>query len=188
MWYYVGGDCCISFIIKVEGAVDITQVIFLYIGGSKRMDFFNNLNVVISIIVGIFGIGGYIIGIITYLRHKVASSQQQVQRQPSQRSVPQTVPKSLSKLDWMEVLWTGLEDCFRARDGGGIIAAIGILISAVFIAAFIGIASPNVGVIAIAVFGVIYFTFLLLFYVYFVGRRIEKKVEEINQPLIKSIR
>jgi hypothetical protein len=84
------------------------------------MDFLNNANVVISIIVGLFGIGGYIFGMVTYFRHKVTSTQQKtIQSQPSQRNYPQTTPKSVSKLDWMEVLWNGFEDFASARDGAG---------------------------------------------------------------------
>ena len=151
------------------------------------MDFLNNLNVVISILVGLFGIGGYIVGITAYLRHKVASSQRTIQHQPSQRNFPQAAPKSLSKLDWMEVLWTGFEDGIRARGGGGCFGAFMILlIGTLFPGSIILIYSPKAGGIYLAVFGVIYFTFLLLFYVYFVGRRIEKKVVEINRPLTKK--
>lgn len=89
------------------------------------MDFLNNLNVVISIIVGLFGIGGYFVGTVAYFRHKVTSSQQKqtIQLQSSlKRSSYQAMSNPLSKWDWMEVLWLGFEDCFRAclkRSGSG---------------------------------------------------------------------
>lgn len=146
------------------------------------MDLLNNLNVVISIIVGIFGIGGYIVGIVAYLRHKAASSQdkQTIQLQSSQKqSSYRAVSKSLSKWDWMELLWLGLEDSIRARGGVGIIVA-GFI--GVFGALFIFTASSFAG----SIFLVLFFSFLLLFYVYFVGRRLEKKVEEINRPHTKK--
>jgi len=92
------------------------------------MDFLNNLNVIIGIIVGIFGIGGYLFGIIAYLRNKAASSQQkQTGNLPSSQPTSYAVAsKPLGKLDWMEVLWAGFEDCVRARDGGGVWASGGI--------------------------------------------------------------
>jgi len=87
------------------------------------MDILNNLNVVISVIVGLISIGGSIVGGIAYLRHKVTTSQQHtIQPQSSKRNFPQAIPTSLSKLDWkdwMWVLWNGLEDCFHAKKGTG---------------------------------------------------------------------
>jgi predicted PurR-regulated permease PerM len=151
------------------------------------MDFLNNANVVISIVVGIFGIGGYIVGISAYFRHKVSSSQQKIiTQQHSQNIFSQTAPKSLSRLDWMEVLWYGLEDGVRARSGGGCFGAFMVLMVQLFPAMIIGSISPNALGIYFAVFGTLYFTFLLLFYIYFVGRRIEKKVKEINRPLTRK--
>jgi hypothetical protein len=138
------------------------------------MDVLNNLNVVISIIVGLFGIGGYIVGMVAYFRHKVTSSQQTqtIQLQSSlKQSSYQPMSNSLSKWDWMQVLWLGFEDCFRAREGGGwmFAAAVGVVGGIITFTI-----SPFIGVI----FLIFFFSFLLLFYVYFVGRIIEKKVEE----------
>jgi hypothetical protein len=87
------------------------------------------MNTLISIVVGIFGIGGYIVGIVSYLRHKAASSQQkQATKLAISQNTPvsQTITKSLSKLDWMEVLWQGFEDCIRVRDWNGVTASITI--------------------------------------------------------------
>ncbi len=53
------------------------------------MDLLNNLNVIIGIIVGIFGIGGYLVGVISYLRNKATASQQKQTRQ-FQASAKQT--------------------------------------------------------------------------------------------------
>ncbi len=80
----------------------------------------------------------------------------------------------------MEVLWLGFEDSIRARGGGGIIFAG-------FIGVFGGLFTFSASPFAGSIFLVLFFSFLLLFYVYFVGRRIEKKVEEINRPLTKKI-
>ena len=143
------------------------------------MDFLNNLNVVISIIVGLFGIGGYFVGTVAYFRHKVTSSQQKqtIQLQSSlKRSSYQAMSNPLSKWDWMEVLWLGFEDCFRAREGGGWMFAAGVGVFGGIITFTI---SPFIGVI----FLVFFFSFLFLFYIYFVGRRIEKKVEKKSNSI-----
>lgn len=153
------------------------------------MDLLNNLNVVIGIIVGIFGIGGYLFGIIAYLRNKASSSQQKQtkQLQSSQKqTLYQVQPKPLSKLDWMEVLWQGFEDCIRSRDGGGVMTVIGIVIIGAFSTAIaFSSDAPNVVHVCAILFWVIFSTIILLFYVYFVGRRIEKKIE--SKPLSRRI-
>lgn len=144
------------------------------------MDFLNNLNVVIGVIVGLISIGGSIVGGIAYLRRKVSSSQQHaIQPQSSQRNSPQTVPISLSKLDWMWVLWNGLEDCFHAKKGTG-------WLNAGLIGFFGGLLAFHISLLIGILFLFLFVASLILFYVYFVGRRIEQKVEESNQTLKKK--
>src|SRR5258706_10610699 len=146
------------------------------------MDFLNNLGVVIGIITGLISIGGSIVGGIAYLRHKVSSSQQHaIQPQSFQGSFPQTAPKALNKLDWMWVLWNGLEDCFRAKNGMG-------WFNAGIIGLFGGLFAFHFSLLIGIIFLFLFVASLILFYVYFVGRRIEQKVEEKNQTLTKKSR
>jgi hypothetical protein len=149
------------------------------------MDVLNNLNVVIGVIVGIFAIGGYLFGIVSYFRGKVFSSQQkqtkQLQAAQKQASY-QVVSKSLSKLDWMEVLWKGFIDFMKSNGGTGWLPVFGIAFFGLMVIGAISVSAPNVVGKYLAIFAVLYFSIFLLFYVYFVGRRIEKKVEEINRP------
>lgn len=154
------------------------------------MDLLNNLNTIVSLILDIFGIGGYVYGITMYLRHKVASSQKhKTIRQSSQLQNTQPDPVGLSWMDWMEVLWLGFEDCIRARNGSGCATAIGVLICGVMIVVLpLSVSAPNTVGIALSIFGVLYFTFITLFYVYFVGRRVEELVEEKNDPLIMLLK
>src|SRR5258706_11654943 len=141
------------------------------------MDFLNNLGVVIGIITGLISIGGSIVGGIAYLRHKVSSSQQHaIQPQSFQGSFPQTAPKALNKLDWMWVLWNGLEDCFRAKNGMGWFNA-GIR------GIFRGLFDFHFSLLLCILFFFLFVFTLILFYVYFVWRRIEQNSEEKKQTL-----
>lgn len=154
------------------------------------MDVLNSLGVIIGIISGLFGIGGYIVAMVFYFRNKAASSQrkQTAQFQPPQRQYSyQLVSYSLSKLDWMEILWHGVEDFCRAytsRQGFGwtatVISAICVFFANAIIASSVYV---PLSFILISILVILYFTSHLLFYVYFVGREIEKKVADINQPL-----
>src|SRR5258708_20758872 len=77
----------------------------LYLERSKTMDLLNNLSVVISIIIGVFGIVGYFFGIVAYFRHKADSSQPQqtIQLQSSLNQISyQKVPKSFICMDSIE--------------------------------------------------------------------------------------
>lgn len=139
------------------------------------MDFLNNLNVIISIIAGLVTIGTAL-GSVKFLQRKATSSEQrQVVRLSSslKQTSYQIVPKSLSKLDWMEVLWKGFEDILRSREGMGWLYALIILFVGLFITFNIAL---YIGIIFVG----FYICFIILFYVYFVGRRIEEKVDDIN--------
>jgi len=146
------------------------------------LDFLNNANTVVGIIGGSMGIIASAYGFITYVRSRASSAQkkQMIQIQASQtRSSSQTVSKSLSWMDWMLVLWTGFEDCIRAREGAGIITAVGIGFTVTMFLGMISSVTPG-ALIVLLVFGIFYALVLLCFYAYFVGRRVEKKIDEIN--------
>lgn len=154
------------------------------------MDLLNNINVIIGIIIGLFGIVGYIFGIISYWRNRVASSQrkQTMQLHSSQKQLSyRVVSQSLSRLDWMEVLWNGFEDCIRAREGAGWINAVGVGVIGGLVTYMISSAvALNIVYLSLAIFYIIFSLITLLFYVYFVGRRIEKKIESMNRPFAKK--
>jgi ABC-type Na+ efflux pump permease subunit len=160
------------------------------------MELLNNINTVISIWVGIFGLAGSLFGIVSYLRNKVFASQrkQTAQLQASQpQSSPQVVSKPLSKLDWMEILWMGFEDYISAKDGSGWISALGVAAIGGLITFFVSQAIStgirfDITPLCLTIFYVIYSAVLILFYIYFVGRRIEKKIEEINKLLMKKVK
>lgn len=148
------------------------------------MDILNNVNVVIGIIVGFFGIGAYLFGIVTYLRGKAALVQQkqtkQLQASHKGTSSSSIVVKSLSKLDWMEVLWLGFEDCVKAREGAGVFTSIIIGIIGGFVMAAIAAGTRIHPAIVFVAFYLLFLSANLVFYIYFVGRRLEKKLAEIN--------
>lgn len=155
------------------------------------MGVLNNIGVVITIIGGIFGIVGInVVGIVVSLRGKAASAQrkQAASFEPLRKqSSYQAVPNSLSKLDWMEVLWKGLVDytiAFLDEDSRGcIITIIYAFVAGLVIAGLSSLAGSILGYISLIVFIMVYITINTLFYVYFVGRRIEEKIEDINSPL-----
>ncbi|MGI8420000.1 MAG: hypothetical protein ACR2LN_05160, partial [Candidatus Levyibacteriota bacterium] len=125
-------------------------------------------------------------GIVVHLRGKVASSQRKqtklIQSLPKQSSY-QVASKTLSKLDWMEILWNGLEDSLQAKNGTGWITSIGVgILGGMFGGMFFSAFSSSAAAVYLIIFYVSFFSIHLLFYIYFVGRRIEKKIEDINQP------
>lgn len=150
------------------------------------MDVLNNVNVILGIVVSIFGIIGTLFGVASHFINKANSAQrkQAAQLQSMQKpSSPPVVVQPLSKLDWMEVLWYGLEDTISAREWNGTIAVIMIAIFGGVILGMIGPeAFPHVLTLVFVVFYVLLATLIVLFYMYFVGRRIEKKFEEMNKP------
>ncbi len=152
----------------------------------NAMDLLNNLNTLISIVVGLIAIGGSIFSAVKYLQKKAAFPQrtQTTQLSSSNKSSPHDVePRLLSKLDWMEVLWNGLEDSLNAKDRTGWMPSLFIGFFGIFILS-LAISSSNGNIIAIIcliAFVVLWFSANLLFYTYFVGRRIEKKITEINR-------
>lgn len=153
------------------------------------MDLLNNLNTVISVIVGLVTIGGSIFGVIKHLQKRVISSQTNQTRLLSPSSKPSThdvEPKLLSWLDWWEVCWKGLEDSFKAKNGEGwipsfIVGFVGIFILSDAVSRYNSI----VAIICLVVFIVLWFTVNLLFYTYFVGRRVEEKVKEITSQTVE---
>ncbi len=133
------------------------------------MDFLNNLNVFISIIAGLVSIVTAL-GSVKFLQKKATSSQHVVQHGSSLKQTSyQVVPNSLSKLDWMEVLWKGFEDTIRAKEGMGWFYA-GV------VGVFGGLITFQISLLIGIIFLGLFVPLIILFYAYFVGRRIEEKV------------
>ncbi len=147
------------------------------------MEFLNNLNVILGTIVSAIAILTTIISCIKFLLKKASTSQSKIaqQRMPRKRSSYQTIVKPLNKLDWMEVLWTGFGDCLRAREGQGWIVSVMIgVFGGLFIGLFTSRSAASIQYLSLVIFYTLFFCANLLFYVYFVGRRIEKKVSDIH--------
>lgn len=155
------------------------------------MDLLNNLNVVVGVIVGLFGIGGYIIGIAAYLKNKVFTIQQQQPVSPSVQTPPTAQYKILSRLDWMELLWRGLVDTASAKEYTGCIAPIMTAFFGSLFVLFVLAFTNNTFIIVAGetFFLMLLMTFMILFYIYFVGRRVEERVkektEELNRTAVK---
>ena len=150
------------------------------------MELLNNINVVIGVICGLITIGTTILGCVKFLQKKATFSQQkQVTHVTSSLKQPsyQVLSKSLSRWDWMEVLWNGFEDCLRAKEGSGWISSIGVGVIGTMIVSMISSSfGSTILYISLTIFFTLFISMNLLFYVYFVGRRIEKKVENITHP------
>ena len=147
------------------------------------MDFLSNLNVIVGIIASLIAIGTTILGISKYLQKKAIPVQkvETMQLLSSKQSLLQTTYKPLSKLDWMEVLWCGLEDSVKARGGEGAITSFMVGLFGLII---MGVLSMPV--LAFIVFYTLFILVNLTFYTYFVGRRVEKKIEDINQGIVQK--
>jgi hypothetical protein len=71
------------------------------------MDWLNSANAIASLVLAVFGIGGYIYGIATYLKKK-ASQPQQSSPTPSTSSQTSSIPrKPISWLGWIELFTQG---------------------------------------------------------------------------------
>ena len=77
------------------------------------MDILNNANTVASFILAIFGIGGYAVAVIGYLKGKATISQKSsssVSQTSSISSSWRNVSSRLSWLDWMQATASGSRD------------------------------------------------------------------------------
>jgi hypothetical protein len=76
------------------------------------MDWINSANVIASLVLAIFGIGGYVFGIITYLKKKASPKPQEASDPASaSSSLTPTIahkPISLNWMDWADLLIQGL--------------------------------------------------------------------------------
>ena len=140
------------------------------------MEFLNNANIVAGLIASLIAIISAVLVSIRYLLKKVISSQQQtIQLQTSQKQTSyHAVSKpTLSWMDWLLVLWLGLEDSFKAKDGSGWIFAGGFG----FMGAFIAF---QISLLVFIFFLGLFIIVILVFYTYFVGRRIEEKFKDTD--------
>jgi uncharacterized membrane protein YfcA len=184
----------------------------LFLAKDKTMSWLNNASSIASLIMAIFGMCGYLYGIVTYLRKKaspilkatVGSSQDFAYSQ--QKSSIRYRP--LSWLEWMEAFGQGLVDTAEfvvtflfnnSPDAdfdtpiaklwgcaffGGLIAIVGGLIMGVIIAIFLGALgmSNPAGAATVIVF-MLLFVFFSILYIYHVGLRVEMKQLEQFQEI-----
>src|SRR5713226_645173 len=76
------------------------------------MAWINNAGAIASLIATIFAIGGYIVGIVTYLRKKVSPKQPAdlISQDPLQVQKPSVPPKPISGVDWIGIFGQGFID------------------------------------------------------------------------------
>lgn len=78
------------------------------------MEWISNADMVAILTLAIFGIGGYLFGIVTYLKKKASAPPQQtttLTQMLSPRQQESSVPlKSISWLEWIEIFTQGLID------------------------------------------------------------------------------
>lgn len=159
------------------------------------METLNNANTVASLILAIFGIGGYAIGITTYLRGKASKAQQgsnTVSRGSSSQPKFSVRHSNLSWLDWMEVIAAGSKDFVFLGDPDGY--EPNGCFAVPMIAALIGCGALLFFALIFWVFGLIdiwrpawfvaalvFLTIVLATWVYHVGRRVEEKAKVVQR-------
>lgn len=167
------------------------------------MGWLNNANTIASLILAIIGIGGYIYGVVIYLKKKASPVQQtNTSSQPGRAAYKPSVPyQAFTLLEWAEFFGQGVVDtadfilnlCFQkteveiddvppiGRLGGCLLLCFfGGLICLLVLGGIIGLlftgfGIPNGGNAAFAI-GLMFLLMILSFvYVYHVGLRAEQK-------------
>ena len=158
------------------------------------MNFLNNANIIASFILAIFGIGGYAVAVIGYLRGKATISQKSsssVSQKSSINSSWRNISNGLSWLDWMETIASGSQDfamlfddstnmpngCFMIPLISAAIACGALLFFALIFWTF--------GIVdnwrpAWFVAALVFSTIILATWVYCVGRRVEEKAMSVQ--------
>ena len=152
------------------------------------MDFLNNANTIASLILAFFGIGGYAIAIVGYLRGKASVGQKSSNSATQKPSTPFQwihANSSLSWLDWMEVIASGSFDFITLGNpdsnepNGCLVPFISALVSG-GVLLFFALIFWTFGVVDVwrpawFVAALVFITIVLATWVYFVGRRVEEK-------------
>ena len=179
------------------------------------MDWLNNANTIASLVLAMIGIGGYVYGVMTYLRKKALPVQQtNPPSQPGHAATHQpSMPyRTFTPLEWAEFFGQGVVDtsdfiikfCFQkaeleldevspiGRLGGCLLlcffgGAIGLFVLGIIISLlFTGFGIPNGGNAANALGLILILMILSLVYVYHVGLRAEQKQQQQDQPAQKQ--
>lgn len=171
------------------------------------MEWLNNANTIASLIVALFGIGGYIFAVITYLKGKATKSLQE------DESLSQTVPIHyvntnnivFDRMDWFKAFTKGFW-YFAIGEVDDSDYATPIPMGCLFTPAFAAIASAVFALIFFIIFttfswqtgdatrgafiiGLIcWLTVLLGIYIQFVGKAIEKISDKKRKQAVQSTR
>ena len=154
------------------------------------MDLLSGANAIASLILAVFGIGGYAVAVIGYLRGKATTSQTPsapVSHTSSAHSPWLNVSSRLSWLDWMEAIAAGSGD-FAMLAGldnsnepaGCLIIPLISAVLAVCALWFFALIFWIFGIVdnwrpAWFVAALVFSTIVLATWVYYVGRRVEEK-------------
>jgi hypothetical protein len=170
------------------------------------MEWLNNANVIAGLIVAIFGIGGYIFAIVTYLKGKAEKSLHE--NKPSLQNVRSVKTDDIvfDRIDWISAFARGFY-YFAMGDVEDSYVAAPLPMGCMFTPMFAGIACAIVGLLFFAIFNFLFNwtmdqamrgafvvgliclgTVLLSIYIHFVGKAVEtitkKKREPVAQPTI----
>lgn len=165
------------------------------------MEWLNNANAIASLVLALFGIGGYLYGVMTYLKKKAASPPTTPPSSQEPPSHPQKAVsyKPLSWLEWTEIFAQGLVDtadfllgtlfphdydpdvtdinklgyCAAVCGGGIIMGEIIVGFAIGIFLSFMGISNPTGAAVGITT--ILLFMTISFIYIYHVGLRVEMK-------------
>ena len=158
------------------------------------MDILNNANTIVSLILAIFGIGGYAVAIVGYLRGKATVNQKSSSATPQKSSNYSSwlnVSSRLSWLDWMEAIAAGSKDFIILADdnadGPNDCMIVPLISGVIALGAlwFFALIFWTFGIVdnwrpAWFVAALVFSTIVLATLVYFIGRRVEEKAMMIQ--------
>jgi hypothetical protein len=172
------------------------------------MEWLNNANVIAGLIVAIFGIGGYIFAIVTYLKGKAEKSLHE--NRPSLQNVRSVKTDDIvfDRVDWINAFAKGFY-YFVIGDVEDSYMVTPIPVGCIFTPMLAGVACAIVGLLFFVIFNFLFNwttdhamrgafvvgliclgTVLLGIYIHFVGKAVEtitkKKREPVAQPTINN--
>jgi hypothetical protein len=176
------------------------------------MEWLSNANTLASLVLAIFGIGGYIYGITTYLKKRASPTRSNTTglspagTTSSQKSSDTYQP--FSWLEWTQIFAQGLVDTadfiiafifpkeydpkkdtvISKLTGCLMLCGMGVIVGGFFLALIIGVFLSILGVkdptaATIVITTIVLFTIFSFVYIYHVGLRIEKKQQELMQEV-----
>lgn len=173
------------------------------------MDWLNSASTIASLVLAVFGIGGYLYGIVTYLRTKASPKQQTTT--PAQTSIASKAKPSvryipISWIEWTEIFAQGLVDTadfvltlaqfpdlekqpIIGRLGGcallcGVVVFFGEFFFGLILSGFLSVLGlKNPLGAAIVIDTILFFMTFSLVYIYHVGLLVEKRQREMFRKM-----